>query len=116
MQNERDNGGDWFWALAAEIMDLKRGKRRNCPDVPLPETPRATQGPGDAPGPCVFVLLDTAVFVLLAGLLRLFCPAVDPEDWCYRDSPLRASLTSEQPLPSRINNRSITCAAPTRAD
>jgi hypothetical protein len=40
-----------------------------------------------------------SIFVGLAGLLGLACPAVGAEDLYYREGPLRGSLKSDRPLP-----------------
>jgi len=40
-----------------------------------------------------------AMFLVWISVLPLPCPAAEPNDWYYREGPLRGSLKSERPLP-----------------
>jgi len=44
------------------------------------------------------------VSAMLVGVLGMTCSAAGPEDWYYREGPLRSSLKSDKPLPLYDSN------------
>ena len=45
------------------------------------------------------VFSSVVILLVWIGIFSLPCPAAEPNDWYYRDGPLRGSLTSDRPLP-----------------
>ena len=48
-----------------------------------------------------YCLVKTLIWL---GVLPLLCPAAEPDDWYYREGPLRGSLKSDGPLPLYDSN------------